>query len=74
MLSVIIPVLDEAQSLPQLVRELDQVAIERGYELQISDFDGIPDDVIDAEVAWIAQGNSSSLVFQLGERIANSGR
>ena len=35
MLSVIIPVLDEAQSLPQLVRELDQVAVERGYELQM---------------------------------------
>lgn len=34
MLSVIIPVLDEAESLPQLVRELDQVALERGYELQ----------------------------------------
>src|SRR3954447_10380929 len=35
MLSVIIPVLDEAQSLPPLVRELDQVAVLRGYELQI---------------------------------------
>ena len=34
MLSVIIPVLDEAQSLPQLVRELDDVAAERGYDLQ----------------------------------------
>jgi dolichol-phosphate mannosyltransferase len=34
MLSVIIPVLDEAQSLPQLVGELDRVAEERGYELQ----------------------------------------
>jgi glycosyltransferase involved in cell wall biosynthesis len=34
MLSVIIPVLDEAQSLPQLVRELDEVAEQRGYELQ----------------------------------------
>lgn len=34
MLSVIIPVLDEAQSLPQLVRELDQVADKRGYDLQ----------------------------------------
>src|SRR3954469_20072595 len=32
---VIIPVLDEAQSLPPLVRELDQVAVLRGYELQI---------------------------------------
>jgi dolichol-phosphate mannosyltransferase len=35
MLSVIIPVLDEAESLPQLVRELDQVGLEHGYELQI---------------------------------------
>ncbi|HEX5472048.1 MAG TPA: glycosyltransferase family 2 protein [Lacipirellulaceae bacterium] len=34
MLSVIIPVLDEAQSLPQLVRELDEVADRQGYELQ----------------------------------------
>ena len=35
MLSVIIPVLDEAESLPQLVRELDRVAEEHGYDLQI---------------------------------------
>src|SRR5215467_3604902 len=35
MLSVIIPVLDEAESLHQLVRELDQVGLEQGYELQI---------------------------------------
>ena len=35
MLSVIIPVLDEAESLAQLVRELDQVADERGYGLQM---------------------------------------
>jgi glycosyltransferase involved in cell wall biosynthesis len=34
MLSVIIPVLDEAQSLPQLVRELDQFAEAKGYDLQ----------------------------------------
>jgi glycosyltransferase involved in cell wall biosynthesis len=34
MLSVIIPVLDEAESLPQLVRELDRVAGAQGYELQ----------------------------------------
>src|SRR5690349_18096530 len=34
MLSVIIPVLDESGSLPQLVAELDRVAKERGYELQ----------------------------------------
>jgi dolichol-phosphate mannosyltransferase len=34
MLSVIIPVLDEAESLPQLVSELDHVADERGYDLQ----------------------------------------
>lgn len=34
MLSVIIPVLDEAESLPPMVRELNQVAAERGYELQ----------------------------------------
>ncbi len=34
MLSVIIPSLDEAESLPQLVSELDQVAVERGYDLQ----------------------------------------
>jgi dolichol-phosphate mannosyltransferase len=34
MLSVIIPVFDEAESLPQLVGELDRVADERGYELQ----------------------------------------
>jgi dolichol-phosphate mannosyltransferase len=35
MLSVIVPVLDEAANLPQLVRELDQVAAQHGYELQI---------------------------------------
>jgi glycosyltransferase involved in cell wall biosynthesis len=35
MLSVIIPVLNEAASLPQLVRELDQAAQHHGYELQI---------------------------------------
>jgi dolichol-phosphate mannosyltransferase len=35
MLSVIIPVLDEAESLHQLVRELDQVGLQHGYELQI---------------------------------------
>jgi glycosyltransferase involved in cell wall biosynthesis len=34
MLSVIIPILDEVQSLPQLVDELDQAAEQRGYELQ----------------------------------------
>ncbi len=34
MLSVIIPVLNEAESLPQLVRELDRVAETHGYELQ----------------------------------------
>jgi glycosyltransferase involved in cell wall biosynthesis len=35
MLTVIIPVLDEALSLPQLHRELSQVASEHGYDLQI---------------------------------------
>jgi dolichol-phosphate mannosyltransferase len=35
MLSVIIPVLDEAASLPQLLRELDAVANAEGYALQI---------------------------------------
>jgi glycosyltransferase involved in cell wall biosynthesis len=35
MLSVIIPVLDEAENLPQLVRELDRVADAHSYELQI---------------------------------------
>lgn len=34
MLSVIIPVLDEAESLPHLVRELDRVAEAQGYALQ----------------------------------------
>jgi glycosyltransferase involved in cell wall biosynthesis len=34
MLSIIIPVLDEAESLPPLVRELDRVAESHGYELQ----------------------------------------
>src|SRR5262245_61072228 len=34
MLSVIIPVLDEAESLPVLVRELNSVAETHGYELQ----------------------------------------
>ncbi|HVT30972.1 MAG TPA: glycosyltransferase family 2 protein, partial [Lacipirellulaceae bacterium] len=34
MLSVVIPVLDESQSLPQLVRELDEVAQRHGYDLQ----------------------------------------
>jgi dolichol-phosphate mannosyltransferase len=35
MLSIIIPVLNEAESLPQLVRELNAVAASRGYDLQI---------------------------------------
>ncbi|MCI0334303.1 MAG: glycosyltransferase family 2 protein [Planctomycetes bacterium] len=35
MLSVIIPVLDEAENLPQLVRELDRAGESNGYELQI---------------------------------------
>jgi dolichol-phosphate mannosyltransferase len=35
MLSVLIPVLDEAENLPQLVRELDQAAVKHGYDLQI---------------------------------------
>lgn len=35
MLSVVIPVLDEAGSLSQLHRELDSVAAERNYDLQI---------------------------------------
>ncbi|MFO0789775.1 MAG: glycosyltransferase family 2 protein [Pirellulales bacterium] len=35
MLSVIIPVLNEAESLPQLVSELDRAAVAHGYELQI---------------------------------------
>jgi glycosyltransferase involved in cell wall biosynthesis len=35
MLSVVIPVLNEAESLPQLVRELDRVAIVHAYEMQI---------------------------------------
>jgi dolichol-phosphate mannosyltransferase len=34
MLSVIIPVLDEAESLPQLVRELHQFANDHGHEVQ----------------------------------------
>jgi dolichol-phosphate mannosyltransferase len=34
MLSVIIPAVDEAESLPQLVRELDAVADAQGYDLQ----------------------------------------
>jgi hypothetical protein len=35
MLSVIVPVLDEATSLPQLLRELDQAASGQGYDLQL---------------------------------------
>ena len=35
MLSVIIPVLDEAESLAQLHRELDRVASDEGYDLQM---------------------------------------
>ena len=35
MLSVIIPVLDEAENLPQLLRELDRVAETESYDLQI---------------------------------------
>src|SRR4051812_10616163 len=34
MLSVIIPVLDEGESLPQLVRELNRVADAQGFTLQ----------------------------------------
>src|SRR4051794_25600911 len=35
MLSVVVPVLNESESLPLLVRELDRVAAEPAYELQI---------------------------------------
>src|SRR5882724_6842264 len=35
MLSAIIPVLDEAESLPQLHRKLSRVASDEGYDLQI---------------------------------------
>ena len=35
MLSIIIPILDEAASLPQLLRELDRVAIAESYKLQM---------------------------------------
>jgi len=45
MLSVIIPVLNEAESLPQLARELNRVAETQGYELQtIIVDDGSQDD------------------------------
>lgn len=45
MLSVIIPIYNEAESLPQLVRELDAVAEAQGYELQaILVDDGSTDD------------------------------
>lgn len=45
MLSIIIPVLDEAASLPQLVRELDGMADAQGYDLQtIIVDDGSTDD------------------------------
>jgi dolichol-phosphate mannosyltransferase len=35
MLSVIVPILDEASSLPQLVRELDQLAANEAFDLQL---------------------------------------
>ena len=44
MLSVIIPVLNEADSLPQLVAELDAVAKERGFDLQTIIVDDVNSD------------------------------
>ncbi len=65
MLSVIIPVLDEAESLPQLVRELDQVAVQRGYELQIIVVDDGSTDGTWPVICQLAAGDSRILGIRL---------
>ncbi|MFH0873715.1 MAG: hypothetical protein V1846_02630 [Candidatus Komeilibacteria bacterium] len=58
----------------ELVQALIVYGQSRGYILLLNDFDEFPKRVLDAEVDWIAGGNSSSLVFQLGEKYTNSRR
>ncbi len=58
----------------RLVSELIRYARSRGYNLTVHDFDGFSDQVIAEEIQWINQGNSSSMVFQIGEQVARSRR
>lgn len=58
----------------RFVRELIRYGASRGYNLMVHDFDGLSDQIIAEEVAWVSQGNPSSLVFQLGEQVAKSRR
>lgn len=54
----------------RLVSGLIRYGRARGYHLTVHDFDEFTDEVIVEETQWINQGNSSSMVFQLGERVA----
>jgi glycosyltransferase involved in cell wall biosynthesis len=65
MLSVIIPVLNEAQSLPQLVRELDEVAEQHGYELQTIVVDDGSSDGTWPVICQLAAGDARILGIRL---------
>src|SRR3954471_15759700 len=65
MLSVIVPVLNEAPALPQLVRELDAIAEKHGYDLQtIIVDDGSTDGTWDV-IAELAAGDARILGIRL---------
>lgn len=53
----------------ELVDSLITFASSRGYSLRRSDFDQLSDEVLKAEVEWIVQHGTSSLVSQIGETI-----
>jgi dolichol-phosphate mannosyltransferase len=65
MLSIIIPVLNEADSLPQLVGELDHVADEHGYELQTIIVDDGSTDGTWATISQIAAADPRILGIRL---------
>jgi glycosyltransferase involved in cell wall biosynthesis len=65
MLSIIVPVLNESESLPQLVRELNAVAQSRGYDLQIIIVDDGSTDGTWATISSLAAGDPRILGIRL---------
>src|SRR5262245_44602705 len=65
MLSIIIPVMNESGSLPQLVGELDRVADEHGYELQIIIVDDGSTDATWSTISQLAAADSRILGIRL---------
>ena len=65
MLSVIIPVRDEAQSLPQLVQELDRISDAKGYELQTIIVDDGSTDGSWSAISELAAGDPRILGIRL---------